>query len=340
MQGLGINKFNKLVLGIGLFGLSSVVLADGWDPSSQATNIGSIANTRHNLTLDYSSSALKDVMNLARNNYGQICVYCHTPHGANKQVAAPLWNRTVNNASSYSIYDRPTTIGLDGRLGLPGPSSLTCLSCHDGTIAIDSILNMPGSGLNPSNGSLQNNEVGASNQAFLDTWAAGGGGREGPSGVHFTMGDPAGAGNSVANDTCANGGCHGTVPGAGSARADFRLFVLGTDLRDDHVVGITFPTTFGPGIDYNEPDVVIPGKWSFFDGNGSGYAEKDEVRLYDSGAGPAVECASCHDPHGIPSNGAGTKFNPSFLRINNSGVNADGVIGAGASALCLTCHAK
>lgn len=314
---------------MGITGISAVAFADGWDPDSLASNTGSIVNTRHNLTLSYNTAediGQGAVMDFFRNNYGEVCVYCHTPHGANRQINAPLWNRTVNSGE-YTIYDTPTTLGLEGRLNMPGPSSLTCLSCHDGTIAIDSILNMPGSGR------YGNNEIGTANLEFLDQWPAAGG--TGRVGTHYTLGDPAGAGNSVAASTCTNEGCHASK---GAARADFRAFVLGTDLRDDHVIGIIFPTTFGPGIDYNEPDIVIPGKWAFFDSNGSGYPEKYEVRLYDNGAGPAVECASCHDPHGIPSNGAGTEFIPSFLRVSNSTPN-DANTG-GPSGLCLTCHAK
>ncbi len=323
---MSLNIKSKIALSVVFAGLSTVALADGWDPDSQASNIGSIANTRHNLTLSYNIAAGGQgvVMDFARNNYGAICVYCHTPHGANKSIqGAPLWNRTVN-PGNYTIYDKETTLGLAGRMSLPGPNSLTCLSCHDGTIAIDSVLNMPGSGR------YGNNETGTSDFAFLDTWPA-------TSGNHFRMGNPAGAAGSVENNTCTNSACHATK---GGARADFRVFVLGTDLRDDHVVGIKFPTTFGAGIDFNEPTAKVPGKWAFYDDNGNGIAEKDEVRLYDSGEGPEVECASCHDPHGVPSNGKGTRFNPSFLRVNNSGVNANGVIGDGPSALCLTCHAK
>ena len=309
------------LVGIGMTGIVAVAFADGWDPNSKATNIGSIANTRHDLSLSYNLPA-NAFMNAARNNYGEVCVYCHTPHGGNRQIDAPLWNRTVN-PGNYTIYDRPTTIGLTDRIDLPGPSSLTCLSCHDGTIAIDSILNMPGSG------GYGNNEVGTANLSFLDNWPSRGG--AGTIGNHFTLGPELGDGNL--NSTC--GFCHGS-PNA--VIPDFRLFMLGTDLRNDHVVGITYPTAFGPGIDYNEPEVTIPDKWAFFDDNGNGFAEKNEVRLYDSGAGPAVECASCHDPHGIPSNGPGTEFIPSFLRVSNSTPNDSGI--GGPSGLCLTCHAK
>ena len=323
-----IKMTSKLTLGIGLFSLSSIALADGWDPTSQASAIGSIANTRHNLTITYNANG--GGMDFARNQYGAICVYCHTPHGANQQIQAPLWNRTVN-PGNYTIYDKPTT--LMRPVGLPGPNSLTCLSCHDGTIAIDSILNMPGSGWSPGGGT--NTSVGTSNQAFLDTWRAAGG--TGPvAGGHLTLGSEGGTGK----DGCS--GCHDKDRFFGAP--DFSAFMLGTDLRNDHPIGVQFPTTFGPEIDFNEPDVKVPGKWAFFDGNGNGHADKNEVRLYDSGDGPEVECASCHDPHGIPSNGAGTRFNPSFLRVNNgiAGTHdgVTGIVSDGPSALCLTCHAK
>ncbi len=314
---------------IGMFGVGAVAFADGWDPTSRATNIGSITNTRHDLTLQYNTDAGGggDIMNFARNNYGEVCVYCHTPHGANREINAPLWNRTINSGGNYTIYDTPTTIGLEGRLDLPGPSSLTCLSCHDGTIAIDSILNMPGSG------GYGNDEIstGSPNLDFLNSWSSAG--KPGPSGSHLTLGPEGGTGSGAA-------GCNICHNNQSDFAPDFSAFMLGTDLRNDHVIGVTFPTTFGPGIDYNQPEITIPGRWAFFDTNGSGFAEKYEVRLYDSGAGPAVECASCHDPHGIPSDNTNpnSEFIPSFLRISNSTANSSGI--GGPSALCLTCHAK
>jgi hypothetical protein len=53
----------------------------GPDIPTKFINQGGIINTRHNMTQDVSgiSSALMDSQ---RNNYGAVCVYCHTPHGA------------------------------------------------------------------------------------------------------------------------------------------------------------------------------------------------------------------------------------------------------------------
>ena len=115
------------------------VHADGWDPDSAASAMGSIANTRHNLTQSFLADRA-GIMNIARNDYGEVCVYCHTPHGASTLSTAPLWNRTMNTGL-YQVYDKIRT--LNQPIGQPGVNSLTCLSCHDGTIAIDSVINMP-----------------------------------------------------------------------------------------------------------------------------------------------------------------------------------------------------
>jgi mono/diheme cytochrome c family protein len=346
---IDMKTVTKLTIGFGLMAVGvGAALGDGWNPHSNATETGSIVNTRHNLTQSYSVTA-EIVMNVARNNYGAICVYCHTPHGGNTQINAPLWNRTVNG-TAYSLYDKPTT--LMRPISQPGPSSLTCLSCHDGTISIDSVLNMPGSGLSPTAGAGANNELNESNIGFLDSWA----------------GNPAGlASAALGHLRLGNGDLSGT-PGTGAepglctlchqnngrdghgndllTMSSFDIFALGTDLRDDHPIGVIFPETFAPEADFYEPDVKIPGKMAFFDTNGDNYANPDEVRLYDSGDGYEVECASCHDPHGVPSGGSGTdtRFNPSFLRVNNGVVGthdgATGITSNGPSALCLTCHAK
>lgn len=67
----------------------------------------------------------------------------------------------------------------------------------------------------------------------------------------------------------------------------------------------------------------------FFDTNANNRPDKSEIRLYDTGGGFEVECATCHDPHGVPSSGPGSQFNPTFLRVSNAG-----------SSLRLACHTK
>ena len=72
----------------------------------------------------------------------ELCIFCHTPHNANKSVSeAPLWNHKVTTAY-FTPYSSPT---FNATMGQPGGSSKLCLSCHDGTVAVDSFGNANGS---------------------------------------------------------------------------------------------------------------------------------------------------------------------------------------------------
>jgi predicted CXXCH cytochrome family protein len=64
----------------------------------------------------------------------QICVFCHAPH--HTSGARPLWNHEFSTAS-YTIYQSST---LNAQPGQPTGASKLCLSCHDGTIALGSVL--------------------------------------------------------------------------------------------------------------------------------------------------------------------------------------------------------
>lgn len=63
-----------------------------------------------------------------------ICSVCHLPH-ANSAAGTDglLWNHELSQVGTYTIYQSDTTTG-----GQPGPVSQLCLSCHDGTVAVDS----------------------------------------------------------------------------------------------------------------------------------------------------------------------------------------------------------
>lgn len=279
------------------------------DVDTKFTNRGSVANTRHNLTQrppETTGGPLAGVtMDLVRNDYGQVCVYCHTPHGANRQIEAPLWNRTVK-ATSYTLYNQTS---LSQTATQPGPNSLTCLSCHDGQVAVDSIVNMPGSGKYDAAQETQATaEARTASLAFLNAnWTN-------ASGFEATNH------NGLNSAGCLS--CH--INTAENGATDFRAYAIGTDLTNDHPVGVKLPT----GVDWNVPTAIAGN--TYFDNDASTGFSKGDIRLYDSGEGPEVECASCHDPHGVPVGGANSNFNPTFLRVNNDA----------GSGVCLTCHAK
>ena len=101
-----------------------------------------IASTRHNLSTTGTGA-------VTATSETEICVFCHTPHGANTTEPLPLWNRELSGAT-YTPY---TSSSLDAetirgaQLAQPGGSSKLCLSCHDGTLALGTVTNAPGAGL-------------------------------------------------------------------------------------------------------------------------------------------------------------------------------------------------
>lgn len=201
--------------------------------------LAGVANTKHNFTSAATSP------NAYFTGASQVCAFCHTPHnGASDQ--APLFNHQTSLAT-YDMYTSPT---IDmSQTAQPNNGSLVCLSCHDGTIAVNALNNVPGPG-----------ELG-------------------------TYGSPAGA------DLDASGKL---LPSANA--------YVGTNLQDDHPVGLVYDNT-------QDPDFVAK------TGVSTSYPDK---LLYQ---GTYVECSSCHDPH---DNTYGN-----FLVEDNGGSN-----------LCLRCHTK
>ena len=69
------------------------------------------------------------------NASGEICITCHTPHNSDTTVtAAPLWNHKLTTAT-FQPYASGT---LKATVGQPTGVSKLCLSCHDGSVALDS----------------------------------------------------------------------------------------------------------------------------------------------------------------------------------------------------------
>ncbi len=190
-----------------------------------------VANTKHNLSSSGTGS-------YKTSSTTEICIMCHTPHSAALNVA--LWNKT-DPSGPYNMYNSSTIDMVSS--SAPQLQSLACLACHDGTLALDSLVNAPGSGNNPVN------------------WQWSGG-----------------------LDKIQDG-----------------LTKLGTDLADEHPIGIQYDptkdTAFNPVV------------------NGKVY----ELPIF--GPDGRVECASCHNVHD-------NQF-PPFLRVSNSN-----------SELCKRCHIK
>jgi predicted CXXCH cytochrome family protein len=86
-----------------------------------------IVTTKHNLSISGPGS-------VKAATEAQVCIFCHTPHSASAD--APLWNRRLSG-ELYIPYSSTTAIANPGQ---PTGSSILCLSCHDGTIALGELL--------------------------------------------------------------------------------------------------------------------------------------------------------------------------------------------------------
>ncbi|UCG78257.1 MAG: cytochrome c3 family protein [Nitrospirota bacterium] len=70
-----------------------------------------------------------------------LCGTCHIPHGGALTGDAPLWAKNLAALGPYTTYNSSGTgATLSGTaVGAPGTMSLVCLSCHDGTVGIQTI---------------------------------------------------------------------------------------------------------------------------------------------------------------------------------------------------------
>ena len=242
--------------------LSASALVLGLIAISQPALAG-ISNTRHNLGSGTNTVASR--AQLDANGTAEVCVFCHTPHGAASTATAPLWNKLLSKTSgSYTSYTSATSTTFDAVQSGPGNVSLGCLSCHDGTQAMDNILNAPGYG--PG--------VGGSSVSGL-------------SGVSWNW-NGFGGGAGVSTD------------GFMSTAASNSL-MLGTNLSNDHPIGMNYcADSTDTGVGTCEADfVAISGTASrrYIETGGVGFTKTD-FPLYSNGTiTTKVECATCHDPH-------------------------------------------
>ena len=104
--------------------LAAILFIAAMLPGGQRASGATIAGTPHDLSAKGWGTT-------------ELCKFCHTPHLAQSVAGAPLWNHQTT-AASYTLYSSATFQGTSTQ---PGPTSKLCLSCHDGTVAIDSFAN-------------------------------------------------------------------------------------------------------------------------------------------------------------------------------------------------------
>ena len=154
-----MKKTILLAAALGLFAAGTVYAFDNPAGSFNAAPGAGITGSKHDLSAltgigsVYPSGPTKDPLD-------RICIWCHAPHHSmvtNDSAGInylPLWNHQVTT-QVYNLYksdfgDGPeaSTLlvpGFDNRhlfngadtIGQPGGVSRLCLSCHDGTVAVN-----------------------------------------------------------------------------------------------------------------------------------------------------------------------------------------------------------
>ena len=105
-----------------------------------AVKVINVSNTKHNLSM-----SAPVIANFWSTDEDQVCVFCHTPHNAS--VAVPLWNQ-YTTTGTFTVYSSATLEYTPA--GLPETSmSRLCLSCHEGTVAMNTLANPGSTGANP-----------------------------------------------------------------------------------------------------------------------------------------------------------------------------------------------
>jgi hypothetical protein len=203
---------------------------------------------------------------------------------------------------TYITYDTLQTPSLDGSVAPVGSISMACLSCHDGTQAMDNVINAPGSGGVVADG--------GGNDGRAWTWTG-----STVNAAGRLSGGAALIGTDLSNDhPIGIQYCGGGLSGSATT-------VSGTCRDTD----FTMPQT-----------QLINSNQIFWVDTGGAGKQRTDLPLYtrtSGGLGPLVECGSCHDPH-VSTGQAGPATTSqvagdTFLRISNA-----------SSAVCTACHVK
>jgi predicted CXXCH cytochrome family protein len=130
----------KAIKTVGYSAVLTVLLAS----LGAAPALAAVAGSAHDLSITGTG-----VNGFRSTNQTEICIFCHTPHSALKNDNIPLWNKALSTEATYGSYTSPTFQG--GANGVTGVTNAAtgegasvsnlCLSCHDGTVAFNSLAN-------------------------------------------------------------------------------------------------------------------------------------------------------------------------------------------------------
>lgn len=243
-----------------MFGVVTILAVALFVAITARNAASTVAGGKHDLS--FNGSANYSFLN------DEPCIYCHTPHGANRSQRYStdpntnvgggtlngqfLWNRALPS-QAFSVYSSTT---MNATAGQPGTLSLLCLSCHDGIGALNVLINFRPAATQPQPfGGFTENQFG-----------------------DFNLADPNMGRLNIGDAVCVGDSCVGVDNG--------------TNLQNDHPIGFSYDTA----------QAADAGLKAF-----ASLPAILQKRLNLVSASHNLECSTCHDPH-LTNNPGGNNF--------------------------------
>lgn len=107
-----------------------------------------ILGSKHDFTGLNARAGVEAMSGVAFSDYKYSCVYCHIPPEETGAQPADFggiqdWNRFTPAVDNYQFYASKGSHSLDTNPNKLNPISMLCLSCHDGTMAVDMVVFKP-----------------------------------------------------------------------------------------------------------------------------------------------------------------------------------------------------
>lgn len=104
-----------------------------------------LIGSKHDFTGLNQRAGVRAMSGVAFSDFGNPCVYCHLPPEEAATATEALggidgWNRVAPATEHYKLFQ---SASLDAESTTPNSLTLLCLSCHDGTMAVDMVLMKP-----------------------------------------------------------------------------------------------------------------------------------------------------------------------------------------------------
>jgi len=128
--------------------VSVLMLTAALSASAQYSDPSKVQNSFHDLSAGTTFSSAR----VKATTFDEVCAFCHVPHQVKSTIDAtlvgdpegtyPLWNHGMTGTSytPYTSSSMPVAVSsVNGNPGTSATVSALCLSCHDGTVGVNTL---------------------------------------------------------------------------------------------------------------------------------------------------------------------------------------------------------